>query len=116
MTPTTPAIGPSTARPRLAQASRRKRSSRNVLAGSGRDLSPAQRALVQDDDVPAGLPGAHAEITGMDAAGKAGLTPGQMAVTPSHLSRLSGSDRGVARHPRQLYKAGSEVQRYRIRR
>ena len=41
----------------------------------------------------------------MDAAGKAGLTPGQMAVTPSPLPRLPGSDRGVGRHARQLYEA-----------
>ncbi len=33
-------------------------------------------ALVQGDDVLGGLPGAHAEITAMDAAGEAGLTPG----------------------------------------
>ncbi len=53
----------------------------DVLAGGGRDLIPAQRALGQGDDVLGRLPGEHAEITAMDAAGKAGLTPWQMAVS-----------------------------------
>jgi len=67
----------------------------DVLAGGGRDLSPAQRALGQGDDVLGRLPGAHAEITAMDAAGKAGLTPWQMAVSrpicPACQSAIEGS-------------------------
>lgn len=53
----------------------------DVLAGGGRDLSRDQRALARTDDVLGRMPGAHAEITAMDAAAKAGLTPWQMAVS-----------------------------------
>ena len=53
----------------------------DVLAGGARDLEPAQRALANEDDLLARLPGAHAEVTALNAASKAGLTPSQMAVS-----------------------------------
>ena len=70
----------------IAQTSRtsavmRTRQGPDVLVGGGRDLNPAQRALAQGDDVLGRMPGAHAEITAMGAAGKAGLTLWQMAVS-----------------------------------
>jgi tRNA(Arg) A34 adenosine deaminase TadA len=72
----------------------------DVLVGGGRDLSPAQRALSGGDDVLGRLPGAHAEITAMDAAGKAGLTPWQMAVSrpicPACQAAIEGSGGSVA--------------------
>lgn len=39
----------------------------DVIASGGRDLSPAQRALTADADVLGKLPGAHAEVTALDA-------------------------------------------------
>lgn len=67
----------------------------DVLAGGGRDLSPLQRALARGGDVLGRSPGAHAEITAMDAAGKAGLTPWQMAVSrpicPACQAAIEGS-------------------------
>lgn len=72
----------------------------DVLASGGRDLSPAQPALGQGDDVLGRLPGAHAEMTAMDAAGKAGLTQWQMAVSrpicPACQSGIEGSGGTVA--------------------
>jgi hypothetical protein len=53
----------------------------DVLAAGGRDLSPAQRALARDGDLLARSPGAHAEVTALEAASKAGLTPSQIAVS-----------------------------------
>lgn len=53
----------------------------NIIASGGRDLSPLQRALAGPDDVLARLPGAHAEVTALDAAARAGLTPSEMAVS-----------------------------------
>lgn len=53
----------------------------DVLAGGARDLVPAQRALANEGDLLARLPGEHAEITAMNAASKAGLSPLQMAVS-----------------------------------
>lgn len=53
----------------------------NVIASGGRDLSPIQRALAGPNDVLGRLPGAHAEVTALDAASNAGLTPSQMAVS-----------------------------------
>lgn len=53
----------------------------DVVASGGRDLSPAQRALAQPDDVLGHTPGAHAEVTAIEAAAKNGLTPSQMAVS-----------------------------------
>lgn len=53
----------------------------DILASGGRDLSPAQRALANEGDILARSPGAHAEITALEAAEKAGLTPAEMAVS-----------------------------------
>lgn len=53
----------------------------DIVSSGGRDLSPAQRALAQDGDVLGRLPGAHAEVTALDAASKAGLNPTQIAVS-----------------------------------
>ena len=52
-----------------------------ILAAGGRDLSPAQRALMAPGEVAAKLPGAHAEATALRHAAQAGLTPAQMAVS-----------------------------------
>jgi RHS repeat-associated protein len=52
-----------------------------VLAAGGRDLSPAQRALMAPGEVAAKLPGAHAEVTALEHAAQNGLTPAQMAVS-----------------------------------
>ncbi|NTW40946.1 MAG: RHS repeat-associated core domain-containing protein [Cellulomonadaceae bacterium] len=51
------------------------REGQTVLAGGGRDLSPLQRALVQEGEILAREPGAHAEVTAMNGARSAGLTP-----------------------------------------
>jgi RHS repeat-associated protein len=53
----------------------------DILASGGRDLSPAQRALANGGDILARSPGAHAEITALQAAEKAGLTPSELAVS-----------------------------------
>lgn len=53
----------------------------DIISSGGRDLSPAQRALAQDGDVLGRMPGAHAEVTSLDAATKAGLSPAQIAVS-----------------------------------
>lgn len=53
----------------------------NVIASGGRDLGPAQRALTGPEDVLGKLPGAHAEVTAIDAAAKAGLTPVEIVVS-----------------------------------
>ena len=53
----------------------------DILASGGRDLSTAQQALASEGDILARLPGAHAEVTALDAASKAGLTPAEMAVS-----------------------------------
>jgi hypothetical protein len=53
----------------------------NIIAGGGRDLSPAQRALANEGEILGKLPGAHAEVTAMDAAAKAGLTPAEIAAS-----------------------------------
>lgn len=67
----------------------------DILASGGRDLSPAQRALAGDGDVLARLPSAHAEITALDAAAKAGLTPSEIAVSrlicPEWQAAIEGS-------------------------
>ncbi len=52
-----------------------------VIAAGGRDLSPAQRALMAPGEVAAKLPGAHAEVTALQHAAQNGLTPAQMAVS-----------------------------------
>ena len=53
----------------------------NIIAGGGRDLSPTQRALANEGEILGKLPGAHAEVTAMDAAAKAGLTPAEIAAS-----------------------------------
>jgi RHS repeat-associated protein len=53
----------------------------DVLASGGRDLSQAQQALANEEDLLARMPGAHAEVTALQAASKAGLTPSEMAVS-----------------------------------
>jgi RHS repeat-associated protein len=53
----------------------------DVVASGGRDLSPAQRALARDGDVLGHLPRTHAEVTALDAAQKANLTPSQIEVS-----------------------------------
>lgn len=53
----------------------------NVIASGGRDLSPIQRAIAGPDDLLGKSPSAHAEVTALDAAERAGLTPSQMAVS-----------------------------------
>jgi len=57
------------------------RQGRDVLAGGGRDLSPAQRALARDGDVIARGPGLHAEVTAVNGARSAGLTPQGIGVS-----------------------------------
>ena len=47
----------------------------DVLAGGGRDLNPAQRALVGENEVLAKLPNAHAEVTAVEHARANGLSP-----------------------------------------
>ncbi len=47
----------------------------DVLAGGGRDLNPAQRALAGENEVLAKQPGAHAEVTAVEHARANGLTP-----------------------------------------
>ena len=53
----------------------------DILASGGRDLSPAQRALAGPGDILARLPGAHAEVTALDAAAKLGLPPWELATS-----------------------------------
>jgi tRNA(Arg) A34 adenosine deaminase TadA len=53
----------------------------DILAAGGRDLSPLQRELAQEGDILARAPGVHAEITALQAAEEAGLTPSEMAVS-----------------------------------
>jgi RHS repeat-associated protein len=52
-----------------------------VLAAGGRDLSPAQRALMTHGEVAAKLPGAHAEVTALRHAAQNRLTPTQMVTS-----------------------------------
>jgi hypothetical protein len=52
-----------------------------VLAAGGRDLSPAQRALMTHGESAARMPGAHAEVTALRHASQNGLTPSQMVVS-----------------------------------
>ncbi len=47
----------------------------DVVGGGVRDLSPDQRAALKPGEIPAKLPGEHAEITVLDAAQNRGLTP-----------------------------------------
>ena len=52
-----------------------------IIAGGARDLTPAQRALLGSGEIAAKLPGAHAEVTALNAARGLGATPEAMAVT-----------------------------------
>jgi len=52
-----------------------------IIAGGGRDLDAAQKALLEEGEIAAKLPGAHAEVTALDAAAKLGATPEELAVT-----------------------------------
>nr|WP_234799547.1 YIP1 family protein [Mycobacteroides abscessus] len=53
----------------------------DLIASGKRDLTPAQRALVQPGEQLAKNPSLHAETTLIEAAKAAGLTPQQIAVT-----------------------------------
>ncbi len=52
-----------------------------IVAGGARDLTPAQRAILGEGEIAAKLPGAHAEVTALEAARAMGATPEAMAVT-----------------------------------
>ncbi|MFT4703648.1 MAG: tRNA(Arg) A34 adenosine deaminase TadA [Bradymonadia bacterium] len=52
-----------------------------VVAAGGRDLNPAQRAVLEAGEVAARLPGAHAEVTAITHAQQAGVAPRFIAVT-----------------------------------
>jgi hypothetical protein len=52
-----------------------------IVRSGGRDLSPAQRALMAPGEVAAKLPGAHAEVTALEHAARNGLTPAELAVS-----------------------------------
>jgi len=70
----------------IAQNSRttaalRTKEGQTVLAGGGRDLSPTQRALIQDGEIIARSPGAHAEVTAVTGTQGAGLTPQGIGVS-----------------------------------
>lgn len=52
-----------------------------VIGGGVRDLSPAQRALARDGDLLTRQPGAHAEVTVVNGARNAGLTPDEIVTT-----------------------------------
>jgi hypothetical protein len=52
-----------------------------IIAGGGRDLSPRQIGLLRNAEKAGKLRGKHAEITALNEAEKAGLTPRAMATT-----------------------------------
>jgi hypothetical protein len=52
-----------------------------IVASGGRDLTPAQKALLGPADVAAKLPGAHAELTALEHAIQKGLWPTQITVS-----------------------------------
>jgi hypothetical protein len=52
-----------------------------IVAGGVRDLTPTQRALLGPGEIPARLPGAHAEVTALQKANQLGATPVAMATT-----------------------------------
>ena len=52
-----------------------------MIGGGIRDLSPAQRALAQDGELMARQPGVHAEVTAVNGANAAGLTPQEIVTT-----------------------------------
>jgi hypothetical protein len=53
----------------------------SIIAGGGRDLDPKQRSMLQSNEVAAKAPGAHAEVTALQHAAEAGLTPQVMSTT-----------------------------------
>ncbi|MEM7310769.1 MAG: hypothetical protein AAF682_29115, partial [Planctomycetota bacterium] len=53
----------------------------DVVASGGRDLSPAQRAALEPGESAASLPGAHAEVTALNHAQQAGLSPEALVAT-----------------------------------
>ncbi len=52
-----------------------------IIASGGRDLSPAQRAVLEPGEIAAKLPGAHAEVTALQHAQAAGLSPSELVTT-----------------------------------
>jgi hypothetical protein len=52
-----------------------------ILAAGGRDLSPAQRAALVPGETAAKLPGAHAEVTALEHAAKAGKKPANLVTS-----------------------------------
>jgi hypothetical protein len=53
----------------------------DIVAAGGRDLTPAQRALLTAHETPAKMPGTHAGVTALTHAERAGLTPEGMGVS-----------------------------------
>ena len=51
-----------------------------IVAGGGRDLGPAQRALVGPGEVAAKLPGAHAEVTAIRQAQQLNVSPQSLQI------------------------------------
>lgn len=56
-------------------------SGKDIVAGGARDLTPAQRLVLNQGETAAKLPGAHAEVTALKAAEAAGLHPKAIGVT-----------------------------------
>jgi hypothetical protein len=57
-----------------------KQEGTTVIGGGVRDLSKAQRELIQDGEMMAGCPG-HAEVTSVLGARGAGLTPREIVTS-----------------------------------
>ncbi len=53
----------------------------DIVAAGGRDLSPAQRAMLGPGETAAKLPGAHAEVTALEGAAQAGAKPQALGVS-----------------------------------
>jgi hypothetical protein len=49
-----------------------------IVASGGRDLTPAQRALLGPGEIAAKSPGSHAELTALEHAVRSGLHPAQI--------------------------------------
>jgi RHS repeat-associated protein len=52
-----------------------------IVAGGGRDLTPAQRGALQAGETSARAPGAHAEVTALRQAAASGAAPRNLATT-----------------------------------
>lgn len=52
-----------------------------IIAGGKRDIGPSQRPALQSGEIEARNPNAHAEITALQGAEKAGLTPWAMSTS-----------------------------------